>query len=221
MTANRLEPLVVDLIAAMKDFRGRKTQASNRQVAIQRFCCAELEERGVEGVEIEVPMPGRYRTKTWDVGLIVDGEPQLAISCKSIVANHAGTVPNRVDDMLGEAVSLHRAFARTVLGYLFMMSRRDESSATAKKTAQLGGLTPERLRQLHDDADHWFERLVESVSRASGRTGPDDVPEKFEVVSCSQIDFDVEPYGVVVHEGALSPDDFFDRLAELHQSRFG
>lgn len=166
-------------------------------------------------------MPGFYREKRWDVGLIEDGEPRLGISCKSIISNHGGTVPNRVDDMLGEAVSLHRAYPKAVLGYLFMMSRRDESAATKRKTRQLGGLTPERLRKLHDDADYWFERLVESVSLASGRSGPEDVPEKFEVVSCSQIDFDVEPYGVVVHEGALSPDAFFDRLVEIYRERFG
>lgn len=39
-----------------------------------------------------------------------------------------GTVPNRVDDLLGETVSLHRTFPQAVLGYLFMMSRRDEAS---------------------------------------------------------------------------------------------
>jgi hypothetical protein len=205
----------------MKEFRLRNARASNRQEAIQNYCVAELDRRGLRGAAIEVLIPARYRDKRWDVGLIEAGEPRLAISCKSIVRNHPGTVPNRVDDMLGEAVSLHRAFPRAVLGYLFMMSRRDERDTVTRTTERLGGLTPDRLRQLHDDADRWFERLVEGVSRASGRVDEHDLPEKFEVVSCSQVDFDVEPYGVVVHEGALGPDAFFDRLVELYRERFG
>ncbi|MGB2711795.1 MAG: PaeR7I family type II restriction endonuclease [Conexibacter sp.] len=210
----------MDLAAAMKAFRSRHPRASNRQEAIQLFCVAELERRGLRGSTIEVSMPGHYRDKKWDVGLVVGGEPRLAISCKSIVSNHAGTVPNRVDDMLGEAVSLHRAFPKAVLGYLFMMSRRDESVATGKRTERMGGLTPVRRQQLHMDADRWFERLVESVSRASERRDEDDLPEKFEVVSCSQIDFDSDPYGVVVHDGALGPDAFFDRLVEMYRERY-
>lgn len=165
-------------------------------------------------------MPGYYRTKAWDVGLLVDGKPRLGISCKSIISNHAGTVPNRVDDMLGEAVSLHRAFPDAVLGYLFMMSRRDESVATANRTKTLGGLTPQRRRNLREDADLWFDRLVASVSIASDRRSPADWLEKFEVVSCSQIDFDISPFGIVVHEGALSPDAFFDRLVQIYRERF-
>jgi hypothetical protein len=205
----------------MQAFRSRHARDSTRQEAIQLYCCAELLKRGLTGAEIETPMPAFYREKNWDVGLLHDGEPRLGISCKSIISNHGGTVPNRVDDMLGEAVSLHRAYPRAVLGYLFMMSRRDESQRMIKQTAKLGGLTPARMQKLHDDADYWFERLVESVSRASGRTGPDDVPEKFEVVSCSQIDFDLAPFGVVIHAGALSPDDFFDRLVAIYRERFG
>ncbi len=165
-------------------------------------------------------MPGAYRMKYWDVGLTVEGEPRLGISCKSIISNHAGTVPNRVDDLLGEAVSLHRAFPKAVLGYLFMMSRRDESLATNKKTANTGGLTPARLEELHGRADHWFELLVESVNRASNRGDPDDVPERFEVVSCSQIDFDQQPYEIVTYDSNHSPDAFFDRLDTIYRERF-
>lgn len=211
----------MDLAEAMRAFRKRHARASNRQEAIQLYCCAELEKRGLVGAEIEVAMPGAYRTKKWDVGLIEEGKPRLGISCKSIVSNHGGTVPNRVDDMLGEAANLHRAFPKAVLGYLFMMSRIDESQATQRKTKALGGMRKTRLTQLREDGDYWFERLVESVSKAAGRSGPRARPEMFEAVSCSQVDFMVEPFAVVVHEGAMSPDAFFDRLVELYHERFG
>lgn len=204
----------------MREFRKRHARDSNRQEAIQRFCCAELKKRGLDGAEIEVDMPGAYRTKTWDVGLVKKGEPELGISCKSIISNHAGTVPNRVDDMLGEAANLHRLFPNAVIGYLFMMSRIDESKAIRKRTEALGGLSESRLAQLQANGDLWFERLVGSVSRAAGRSGPEDRPEMFETVSCSQVDFTLTPFAIVVHEGAMSPDAFFDCLVDLHRQRF-
>lgn len=156
----------------MREFRERHPRASNRQEAIQLYCCAELEKRGLSGADIEVDLPGAYRTKKWDVGLIEDGEPHLGISCKSIVSNHAGTVPNRVDDMLGEAANLHRAFPKAVLGYLFMMSRVDEAKDIQEKTETAGGMSDERLAKLRADGDRWFERLVDSVSKAAGRSEP-------------------------------------------------
>jgi Restriction endonuclease XhoI len=205
---------------ALEGFRTRKSVASNRQLEIQEFCVAELTDRGVPDVGIELSMPGAYRIKKWDVGVVVDGEPRLAISCKSIIKNHGGTVPNRVDDLLGEAVSLHRAFPRAVLGYLFMMSRRDEGKASNNWLARQGGISPEVLELLHTKADSWFERLVDSVTRASGRAGPDDRPELFEVVSCAQIDFDVAPYAIRYPANALDVDAFFDELARLYFARF-
>lgn len=210
----------MDLVGAIREFRERHPRASNRQEAIQLFCCAELAKRGVSGAEIEVPMDGAYRTKKWDVGLMQDDEPRLGISCKSIISNFGGTVPNRVDDMLGEAVDLHRVHPSAILGYLFMMARVDESQATQKRTELLGGMDDFRLGQLREDGDRWFDRLVASVSKAGNRSGPEDHPEKFEVVSCSQIEFREEPYAVVVHGGALSPNAFFDRLVELYRQRF-
>ncbi len=146
------EVRAVDLPTAMRLFRARHPRASNRQEDIQLYCVQELTKRGLIGASIEVIMPGFYRAKAWDVGLIVDGEPRLGISCKSIISNHAGTVPNRVDDMLGEAVSLHRAHPRAVLGYLFMMSRLDESKATQATTTRLASLvdSPSHAKKLID-----------------------------------------------------------------------
>ena len=126
-----------------------------------------------------------------------------------------------LDDMLGEAVSLHRAYPRAVLGYLFMMARADESQATQKKTAANGGLTPERLEELRLEGDCWFEQLVASVNLAGGREGEDDEPERFEVVSCAQVDFTTVPFTIRNHPAAPSPDAFFDALVVKHRARFG
>jgi hypothetical protein len=218
--AEEVEHEALDLESAIRDFRNRHERAPNRQEAIQLYCCQELAERGIDGAEIEVPLPGHYRTKVWDIGLIEDGEPRLAISCKSIVSNHGGTVPNRIDDMLGEAVNLHRAYPKAVIGWLFMMSRVDESARVRKRTEALGGMTAERRDALARDGDIWFERLVESTSAAANRSSYDDYPEKFEVLSCSQIEFDLEPLVIRLPSGATSPDAMFDRLASIYRERF-
>jgi hypothetical protein len=102
-----------------------------------------------------------------------------------------------------------------------MMARVDESLATQKKTAATGGLTPERLQELRRDGDIWFERLVESVTRAAGRENEDDCPEKFEVVSCAQVDFTTDPFTIRSHPAAASTDAFFDALVVKHRTRFG
>jgi hypothetical protein len=205
---------------AIEAFRGRSPQAGNRQIGIQLYCVSELARRGIPDAKPEVLMPGRYRDKMWDVGVIRDGEPLIAISCKSIMRNHPGTVPNRIDDLLGEAVSLHRDHPRAVLGWLFMMSRRDESKSESRRVERLGGLTPELLMELHARGDAWYRRLIESVTRASDRAGPDDLPEKFEVVSCAQVDFDAHPATIHYLPGAVETPVFFDRIAALYRERF-
>lgn len=213
------------LQAALVDFTTRQARANNRQRAIQQYCCEELGVRGVAGVTVEVCLRGAYRAKDWDVALTVGEEPLLAISCKSIIANHAGTVPNRVDDMLGEAANIHRRWPHAVLGYLFMMSRVDTSVASVRRRGQriAGGHTEEALLvDARAAGARWFERLSTSVASASGRSGPDDLPEKFEAVSCALIGFDAgPPFPVEYHPATLSTDAFFDSLVATFGTRFG
>jgi len=211
---------------AMRQFRLRQARASNRQEAIQTYCCDELERRGLLGARIEVILPGAYRDKTWDVGrLSASGEVTLGISCKSIISNHGGTVPNRIDDMLGEAVNLHRRWPSAVLGYLFMMAHIDESKDQIKRREariQAGAFKSIVEDLARKSGDAWFQRLGDSVSRASGRTSAEDFPEKFEATSCSLLDFDLgEPYPVQYHPATPSPDAFFDQLVAIHRERFG
>lgn len=209
----------------MAAFRLRQARASSRQEAIQLYCCEELAARGVPNTAIERRIEGSYRSKKWDVvATAADGEPRVAISCKSIISNHGGTVPNRIDDMLGEAVNVHRRWPRAVLGYLFMMSRVDESQAMLKTRAR-------HVRAGRSNADiyardiasgrTWFERLGDSVSRAAGRADAADVPERFEAVSCSLVGFEEgPPYPIEYHPATLTPDAFFDALARLYVERY-
>jgi hypothetical protein len=210
----------VDLVESLRDFWCRHQNDSNRQRAIQRYCCEQLCQRDLHGVLPERAIVGRYRVKNWDAALVVGGEPRLAISCKSIISNHSGTVPNRIDDMLGEAVSLHRNYPRAVLGHLCMISRCDKSLKKEAADAT-GQVEPERLAGLHAKADEWFDKYATGVAVAGDRSGCDDLDEKFEVACCYQVDFEVDPYAIVVHPSSLGLEEFFDRLVDVFRQRFG
>lgn len=209
----------------MIDFRGRLARANNRQQAIQLYCCHELATRGIVGARSEVRLGGAYRDKDWDVAVTAGDEPLLAISCKSIMGNHGGTVPNRVDDLLGEAANVHRRWPNAVLGYLFMMSRVDESTASVRRrdnNLARGHAEEMLLASARADGARWFDRLARSAARAAGRTGPDDLPEKFEAVSCALIGFEAPaPFPIEYHPATSTPDGFFDLLAAIYCARFG
>jgi hypothetical protein len=120
---------------------------------------------------------------------------------------------------------LHRRWPAAVIGYLFMMARIDESDKQTKARAKrIARGTPEEvvLNSARVNGDRWFQVLGDSVSQASGRVSADDHPEKFEATSCSLLDFDLgPPYPVLYHPRTPKPDEFFDRLVEIHRERFG
>ena len=100
------------LEAALADFYRRPAQAANRMASVQEVVKAELEARfaplGTSAQTLlERPVRGKHRSKNWDVVFYFARRPQLAISTKSIMANVAGTVPNRIDDAMGECVNVH------------------------------------------------------------------------------------------------------------------
>ena len=63
------------------------------------------------------------------------GKPRLLVSLKSILKNLAGTVPNRLDDLIGEAANVQQLSPEIVIGYVVIMdeaqdSRRRDMSGT-------------------------------------------------------------------------------------------
>lgn len=157
------------MVAALVDFKSRSPRSARRMEPIQTYCIEQLDARGLAGCDIEKTVRVAYKRKAWDVvKLGPDNRPQLAITCRSIISNHGGTVPNRIDDLLGEGVSLHRAFPNAVAGYLLVMSLRDERR-------EAGSAPPAR---------DWFAQLVASVTRVGGRGSPQDLPERFEAIAC-------------------------------------
>ena len=63
------------------------------------MCVEQLDERGVNGAAMEIPVPGIGRSKTWAVAWPPEGRVRLGISLKSILCNITGTVPNGVYDL--------------------------------------------------------------------------------------------------------------------------
>jgi hypothetical protein len=183
---------------ALLDFAGRQTRAANRMVSIQRLLMGELETRFVPLGELAEVRPerivkGKHRAKNWDVTFSYARRPQLAISTKSIMANVAGTVPNRIDDAMGECVNVHAHDPGMVLGYLFVMDAA-------------GG------QQLARSGQRWVDILAESLVTFSGRRSERDAYELFEAATLLLVDFSSPLPQVTFHPRLLGWVEFFDVL---------
>ena len=101
----------------------KKTSTSRLQV-LADFCVQELTRRGLKDVEKEASIPGAGREKKWDVAWQYDGKYRLGISLKSLLKNLGGTVPNRIDDLIGEVANAQLHSPEIVIGYIMIFKRR-------------------------------------------------------------------------------------------------
>jgi len=171
-------------------------------IAVQNWCVGQLAARGLAGARTEVALTGSYRTKNWDVALVAGDEVRLAISTKSIVRNIAGTVPNRLDDMLGEAANLHRLHPRAVIGYFLVMSEQ-EMSAGAR------------------DSAIWFDRCGQRIALAAGRHSPTGPAEQWEGACALRAPLGTTAAAAVPrHDDLCSVSGLFDLLAARVSERF-
>ena len=83
----------------------KKATSTARLDTLAEFCLQELTRRGLHGVEKEASVPGAGREKRWDVAWQYDGKYRLGLSLKSLLKNLGGTVPNRIDDLIGEVAN--------------------------------------------------------------------------------------------------------------------
>ncbi|MHB8732713.1 MAG: hypothetical protein ACYDAB_13085, partial [bacterium] len=83
---------------------------------------------GVRGGKAdEVGIRGLGRRKDWDLAYVLAGKPRLLVSLKSILRNLAGTVPNRLDDLMGEAANVQQLSPEIVIGYVVVMDEAEDS----------------------------------------------------------------------------------------------
>ncbi|BDG60102.1 hypothetical protein [Caldinitratiruptor microaerophilus] len=110
--------MAVSLLDAVADLyriavTERAATSTQRLKVLAQYCADQLDRLGLAGAEIEREVPGIGREKQWDVAWYHEGKCRLAISLKSILRNVSGTVPNRIDDLIGEVANAQLASSTT------------------------------------------------------------------------------------------------------------
>ena len=125
----------------------QKATSTVRLSGLADFCVGELEKRGLVNVQTEAVIPGAGREKQWDVAWQYDGKWRLAISLKSLLRNISGTVPNRIDDLMGEVANAQLHSPEIVLGYVMVFDRSQDAHSTKHNSTWLE-LLRSRLNRL-------------------------------------------------------------------------
>ena len=145
-------------------------------------------------------IPAGGRDKDWDVAWSWRGKYRLVISLKSILKNIPGTVPNRIDDAMGETTSIQLYSPEVVTGYVMLFDcALDTHSAKHGST--------------------WFNFLDSKLAALSGRKAPYWSPGTFEGYSLVGVDFST---AARIACGAETFSTLFDTLvAEVHRRNPG
>ena len=117
---------VTNALADFFEIRIKKPTSSKRLSTLAAFCAQELTRNSLAHPATERIVKGLARDKKWDVVWEYDRRIRLAISLKSIMSNVRGTVPNRIDDLMGEAANLQLVNPEIVLGYVVLINRDDD-----------------------------------------------------------------------------------------------
>lgn len=173
-----------------------KSTSTVRLKTLAELCVAELAKRGVNDAEPEDAITGWIRTKDWDVAQRVGGRVRLAISLKSMLANLGGSVPNRIDDLLGEAANVQLRYPETVIGYVIIMNEAVDTPA--------------------GPAGRWIASFEEHMTRIATRRAPVWVQGLIEAAAVIRVDFSKGP-NFRGSKNAL--DGFFDKLVEEYRVR--
>lgn len=170
----------------------RKTTSPVRLSGLADFCVQELEKRGVAGVGAEVAVQGFGRVKQWDVAWEHAGKARLGVSLKSLLKNIPGTVPNRIDDLIGEVANAQLHSPEIVIGYVMVFDRSQDS--WSKK---------------HDST--WLDLLKSRLDQLSRRSPPAWAIGTFEGYVLAEVDFTDGP---ALRSDPSGFDQFFDGLVE-------
>jgi hypothetical protein len=121
----------VTLSDAVDNLLTRRTQDPGRLDLLARYCIEKFAQHGLAGVRggqaDEVGIRGFGRQKDWDLAYVLADKPRLLVSLKSILKNLAGTVPNRLDDLMGEAANVQQLSPEVVIGYVVIMDEAEDS----------------------------------------------------------------------------------------------
>lgn len=126
---------ITDALADFVAIHSATPSSPRRLSTLAAFCAQELARNSLVGADTERTIEGLARDKKWDVVWEHDNRIRLAISLKSIIRNVAGTVPNRIDDLMGETANLQLIQPEIVVGYVVLINRDDDNVGT--KTEQM------------------------------------------------------------------------------------
>jgi hypothetical protein len=152
---------------AVDDLLGRPTQDSGRLNLLAQYCIEAFAREGLPGVRggraDEVGIRGLGRQKDWDLAFVLAGKPRLLVSLKSILKNLKGTVPNRLDDLMGEAANVQQLSPEIVVGYVVIVDERENSFR--KKSGQTWiDFFEQSLRNIAiRKAPLWNQGLIEGI----------------------------------------------------------
>lgn len=142
----------------------KATTSTARLRVLAEFCVHGLSERGLDGSLIDPEIPGFARAKDWDVAWFHNSKARLAISLKSLLTNLAGTVPNRIDDLIGETANLQMYSPETAIGYV-MIFNVEEYAFSKKHKCKWGELLHGRLQSISGrKAPHWTIGTIEAAA---------------------------------------------------------
>jgi hypothetical protein len=118
----------VTLSEAVEYLLGSPTQSTARLRLLDQYCVESFAKEGLTGVTggkaAEVGIRGLARQKNWDLAFVLADKPRLLLSLKSILANTGGSIPNRLDDLMGEAATVQQLSPELVIGYVVIMDER-------------------------------------------------------------------------------------------------
>jgi len=152
---------------AVDDLLGRATQDPGRLNMLADYCKDAFARAGLPGVRggqaDEVGIRGLARNKDWDLAYVLAGKPRLLVSLKSILSNIRGTVPNRLDDLMGEAANVQQLSPEIVVGYVVIVDEAGNAPHT-KTGATWIDYFEERLRAISiRRAPIWNQGLIEGL----------------------------------------------------------
>lgn len=169
-----------------------KPTSPERLHLLADFCAQELRRRGLRDVHKEMEVPGAGRKKKWDVAWEYDGKHRLGISLKSLLKNLAGTVPNRIDDLIGEVANAQLYSPEIVTGYVMIFN-----------------VAEDQFSPKHGST--WCELLESRLSSLTGRRPPSWTTGTVEDFVLVKVDFS---HDASILSTSKPFDEFFDILTE-------
>jgi hypothetical protein len=145
----------------------RPVQSPHRLQSLADFVTRMMAAEGLPGVRGgtngELTVQGLARRKDWDVAYEFAGKFRLLVSLKSMWRNAAGTVPNRLDDLMGEIANVQQLSPEVVSGYVVLFDTQADSKR-AEDGRTWSAYFEDRLHAISiRRAPIWNQGLLEGV----------------------------------------------------------